>query len=103
MSTKRSKAMQLIDELTGSPLTLNNLIEALRLSTETPQTEFAKQLKISPSHLCDIEKGRKLVSPERAVRFAKILGYPEKLFLQLALQGILDEAKLDYKVSVEPA
>jgi transcriptional regulator with XRE-family HTH domain len=40
-----------------------------------PQPELAKKLGISKSHLNDIEKGRKAVSPERAARFAKILGY----------------------------
>ncbi len=47
------------------------------LSEEMSQVEFAKQLGISRSHLCDIEKGRKSVSVARAARFAKILGYGE--------------------------
>jgi hypothetical protein len=40
----------------------------------------------------DIEKGRKLVSSERAAAWAKILGYPDTVFVKLALQEQLDKA-----------
>jgi len=101
MNTKKRSAQEILEEITGGPLTLHGLIEALRLCEEMSQTAFAKQLKISPSHLCDIEKGRKIVSPERAVRFAKILGHSPEQFLQLALQSQVDQAKLKYKVKLE--
>jgi hypothetical protein len=57
-------------------------------------------LGISKSHLCDIEKGRKLVSPERAARFAEILGYLPATFVRLALQDIVDRAELGLPVTV---
>jgi len=41
-----------------------------------------KRLGVSKSHLCDLEKGRKTVSPERAARWAQILGYPESVLAQ---------------------
>jgi transcriptional regulator with XRE-family HTH domain len=100
MTTKKSKAMQLLDSLIGRPLTLNSLIESLRLSEEESQASFARRLKISPSHLCDIEKGRKLISPGRAARFARILGYSEEQFVRLSLQAIVDQAGLKYEVKV---
>jgi len=65
--------------------------------------EFAKKLGISRQHLCDIEKGRKVVSPERAAKFAKILGYSREQFVALALQALLDEADLHLKVEVNVA
>ncbi|MBI4842082.1 MAG: helix-turn-helix transcriptional regulator [candidate division NC10 bacterium] len=49
------------------------------------QAVFANELGISPSHLCDIEKGRKVVSPERAVRFATILGRSQQQFVRSRL------------------
>jgi transcriptional regulator with XRE-family HTH domain len=101
MTTKKSKAVEFLEAVTGGPLTLNGLLESLRLCEELSQVEFAKQLKISPSHLCDIEKGRKLVSPGRAAKFAKILGYSEIQFVRLALQGILDETGLKMEVNVK--
>jgi plasmid maintenance system antidote protein VapI len=67
------------------------------------QIEFSKKLKISPSHLCDIEKGRKVVSPDWAARFAKILGRSAELFVRLSLQGIVDEAGLKFEVEVRSA
>ena len=73
MSTKKkSKAVRFLEELTGGPLTFGNLIESLRLCEESTQAAFAKKLKISRSHLNDIEKGQKAVSPARASRFAKV-------------------------------
>lgn len=43
------------------------------------------------------------VSPERAVRFARILGHSEVYFVQLALQDMVDEAGVDAKVEVKVA
>ena len=51
-------------------------------------------LSVSKSHLCDVEKGRKTVSPEQAARWARILGYPESVLVRLAIQGTLDAAGL---------
>ena len=67
------------------------------------QAEFSKRLRISASHLCDIEKGRKVVSPERAARFAKILGRSQQQFVRPALQELVNEAGLKLKVDVAAA
>jgi transcriptional regulator with XRE-family HTH domain len=100
MSTKKSKPMKFLEGISGGPLSFGELIEAIRQGEEMTQVMFAKKLRISKSHLCDIEKGRKTVSPERAARFAKKLGYSEDTFVELALQDMVNEAKLDMKVSV---
>jgi hypothetical protein len=52
------------------------------------------------SHLCDIEKRRKVVSPEQAARFATSLGRSQQQFVRLALQGLVDETGLKMKVDV---
>ena len=82
---------------------MGKLLESIRLGEEKTQPEFAKTLKISKSHLNDIEKGRKVVSPDRAARFAKALGYSEERFVTLSLQGIIDQAGLGFKVNLESA
>lgn len=64
---------------------------------------MAERLEISRSHLCDIEKQRKTVSPERAARFASILGYGEAQFVRLALQGLVEDAGLRLRVHVTAA
>ena len=103
MSTKKkSDAMKFLDGLVGE-LTFGGLIEAMRQAEEMSQVEFAKKLGISKQHLCDIEKGRKFVSPGRAAKFAKILGHSEKSFVALALQDIVNQGGLKLKVHVEAA
>lgn len=103
MSTKKSPTRKFLEKLTGGPVTLGKLLEAIRLGEEVSQAEFAKRLKISRSHLNDIEKGNKAVSPERAARFADALGHSKERFVELALQSLLDEAGLKLKVAVEVA
>ncbi len=100
ITKKKSNAMKFLESLVGE-LTFGGLIEAMRQAEEMSQVEFAKKLGISKQHLCDIEKGRKFVSPERAARFAKILGYSEQSFVALALQDIVNQGGLKLKVSVE--
>ena len=94
--------MKFLESLVGE-LTFGGLIEAMRQAEEMSQVEFAKKLGISKQHLCDIEKGRKFVSPERAARFARILGHSEQSFVALALQDIVNQGGLKLKVSVEAA
>lgn len=100
---EKSETMKLLEQAAGRPLTLGGLLESIRRGEEMAQAAFARKLRISPSHLCDIERGRKVVSPERAARFAKILGRPEQQFVRLALQELVDEAGLRMKVEVAAA
>ena len=100
---KKSDAMKLLEKIAGGPLTLGRAIEAVRKSEELSQDDCAKKLGISKSHLCDVEKGRKTVSPERAAKWAKVLRYPESVLVKLAIQGELDAAGLKYRVQIEAA
>jgi len=63
--------------LTGGPLTFGKMLQAVRDGDELTLEVFAKRIGVSRQSLCDIEKGRKGVSPERAARWARLLGYPE--------------------------
>jgi len=85
------------------PMTVGMFVRAFRMSDEISQADYAKKLKISKANLCDIEKGRKLVSPERAAKFAKILQVSEVVLIRLAIQDMLRSAKLNYEVSLEKA
>jgi antitoxin HigA-1 len=107
MTTRRkvikSPATRFLEDLARGPLTFGSLLEAIRVGEGLTQAEFARQLGISRSHLCDIEKGRKSVSLTRAAHLAKTLGYSEKQFVRLALQELVDEAGLKWVVKVEAA
>ena len=95
--------MRYLQAVAGRPLTLSALLESLRLGEGMSQAAFAKKLGISASHLCDIEKGRKVVGPERAARFARVLGRSQQQFVRLALQELIDEAGLKMKVDIAAA
>ncbi len=100
---KKSGTMRFLENAARRPLTFGGLLESIRLSEDMSQAEFSKKLRISASHLCDIEKGRKVVSPERAARFAKILGRSQQQFVPLALQELVNKAGLTMKVDVAAA
>lgn len=103
MSTKKSDAVRYLEKVTGGPVTLGRFLEAVRLGEELTQPAFAKKLGLSKSHLNDIEKGRKAVSPDRAARFAKILGYAEARLVKLALQDLVNRGGLKLHVDVKAA
>ena len=100
---RKSRAVRLLEELAGGPLTLGSALEAVRKGEGLSQSACAAVLQVSKSHLCDVEKGRKTVSPERAAAWARLLGYPESTFIRLAIQDALDAAGLKYRVEVEAA
>ena len=87
----------------SSPLGLCDLIKAIRLGEEMTQVEFVNKLKISKQHLCDIEHGRKYVSPKLAAKYAVTLGYSRKQFIRLALQDELNRAGLEFEVEINKA
>lgn len=105
MTTKKSNAdtERFMEELLGGPMTFGMAVEALRTSAELSQVALAKKLGISKAYLCDIEKGRRPATIERAVAIAKALGQPPKFFIKLALQSQLDEAGVKLRVNLEAA
>jgi len=100
---QKSAAIKLLEKIAGGPLTLGKAIESVRKSEDLSQDACAKKLGVSKSHLCDVEKGRKTVSPERAAKWARVLGYPESVLVRLAIQAELDAAGLRYKVAIDAA
>lgn len=96
-------AIEFLEELTGGPLTLGSWLETIRVTDEYTFESMSKKLGVSRGHLCDVEKGRKSLSPERAAKWAKILGYSPAQLVQLALQAEIDAAKLKYRVRLDAA
>ncbi|MBC7754271.1 MAG: helix-turn-helix transcriptional regulator [Moraxellaceae bacterium] len=100
---KKSDAVKFLEKVTGKELSIASLIESIRLGDDITQSAFAKKLKISKSHLCDIEKGRKFLSVSRAADFAKLLGFSEEQFVRLALQDEISRSGLKFKVKLDRA
>ncbi|MGA2582437.1 MAG: helix-turn-helix transcriptional regulator [Tepidisphaeraceae bacterium] len=106
MITKKSKGSsgsELEQRILEGPLTFGAAVEALRVGDEISQAAFARKLGISRQYLCDVEKGRRLVSPEQAARFAKAFGHPPNVLVRLALQDSVSASGLKLKVSVDAA
>jgi transcriptional regulator with XRE-family HTH domain len=91
------------ESILGGPLTFGAAVEAMRVANEFSQVDFAKKLGVSRQYLCDVEKGRRFVSPEQAVRFAQAFQHPPVVFVQLAIQDLIRSAGLKYKVLLEDA
>lgn len=92
-----------LKSLNSGPLTLGQLLSAIRVADEQTLSQFASRLGISRQHLHQLESGQKRVSPERAVRFARVLGHSDVYFVQLALQDLVDDAGVSAKVEVKVA
>ena len=102
MNTKKWHGIEDLEQRFGR-MTVAMFLKAFRESEGLSQSEYALKLGLSRANLCDLEKGRKSVSPERAAKLAKRIGVPEKVLIQLALQDTLNSAKLNYTVELRVA
>lgn len=102
MNTNNYVGIESLKEKFGT-MTVGLFIKSFREAEGISQSDYAKKLKISRANLCDIEKGRKIISAYRAVKLAKILKIPETTLLKLSLQDALRHAKLNYQVSLTKA
>jgi len=102
MSTKNYRsAKSALEKLGTKQTTFGGLLKTHRLSEDMTLAEIAVLLKISVSHLSDIENGRKFVSIERAKEFAHRLEDNEKYFILVALRDLLRRAKCDYEIELK--
>lgn len=100
MTTKnRTSAKSAVRKIT-SHISFGEMIQAFRHSREYSQIELADLLEISKQDLCNIEKGRKLVSVERAIGFAHSLKQPIKTFAKYALQDQLHKAGIKGEIEI---
>ena len=101
MSTKSKFGRSDLAKTLG-PMTLAAFLSSWRESFGMSQVAFAKKLGISAANLCDIEKGRQLVSPKKAVQIAKRIGYSQTVLVELVIneQLAMDGLKLRVKAEV---
>lgn len=105
MTTKnlKSEAMHLLEDLNGGAISFGQMLEAIRKTEEISQADLARRLKVTRAFICNIENGRKLVSPALAAKIAKVLKYPEAYFIAKAIQEQLSEAGLKFIVELKAA
>ena len=73
----------------GEDCTFGMALEAHRAREGLTQVEIAEILECGTSHICNLEKGRTLVSAERAAEIARIIGDDDKFFVTLAFRDQL--------------
>lgn len=103
ITNESKKALDYLASLIGKRPTLGDYLLAIRQGEELTQVEFAKLLCVSRQNLCDIEHGRRFVSPKMAAEFANKLGYSSKQFVRLCLQDLLNREGLYLSVDIQDA
>ena len=98
MTTKK-RLLPKLEKRTG-PLTFGMFLRVARTSLELSQAEMARQLGISRGTLCDIEKGRQVVSPALAIKIAKKAGLSATVAVKACLQDQLDRADIEMTVDL---
>ena len=98
MTTKKRAADLLIKEI--GPLTFGMFLNAARTSLGLTQAEMGRKFNVSKTVICDIEKGRQLVSPKMALKIAKKAGLSEQLAVKLCLQDQLNRDKIKMTVDI---
>lgn len=102
MSTKKWYGIADLEKKYGR-LTVGQFLRSWRLSEELSQKEFAKKIGISAANLCDIEKERKGISPEKAHGIAKKIGYAPAVLVKMAIEDQLASSGLSYTVEIKSA
>ncbi len=93
------KLLPILEKKIG-PLTFGRFCSVARTSLGLTQFEMAEKLGIARGTLCDIEKGRQLVSCKLAVKIARQAGLSEKLSVKACLQDQVNKTKLNFKVQL---
>lgn len=96
------KANQIFERKHG-PFSFATFMVGIRTTLCLSQVDMAKKLGISKAALCELEKGRTLVSSQAAVRYAKKAGFSETVALEACFQDQLRKVKVKKRVRIENA
>jgi transcriptional regulator with XRE-family HTH domain len=100
MTTKKHYTTKDLDCDFG-PLTFGRTLAAYRQAEELSAKVFARMLGITAQSLCDLERGRKIPSVERAAKIAKMLREPVESWVSLALEDQVRRANLKFRVDLK--
>jgi transcriptional regulator with XRE-family HTH domain len=98
MTTKKLLVPLLEKEL--GPLSFGKVLRAARTQSGQSQLAVAKLLGMARGTLCDIEKGRQIVSPALAIKIARKMGFSQKLAVKTCLQDQLRRARIPFVVEI---
>lgn len=89
---KRKNLSSLLEEIRGEKFSFSSILRAYRTREDLTQQELAEKLGVTKSYISDLENKRRLVTVEQATIFAKKLKEPEKIWVEVALQDMLNRA-----------
>lgn len=95
-----TKSLTKLLEKDLGPISFGGFLRAARTSRDMTQTDMANFLKISKSTLCDIEKGRQVVSIDLAAKIAKRCQLSVPLAVEAAVRDHLKRSKLMLDVQI---
>ncbi len=99
MSTEKMNLGRALEKELG-PISFGGFLRGARASKDLSQVAMAKMLGIKKSTLCDIERGRQLVSPSLAAKIARKCRLSVQVAVEAALQDQLRKAKLAFTVNL---
>jgi DNA-binding XRE family transcriptional regulator len=99
MTTKNKRLIDVLEKLDG-PFTFATYMRGSRTTLDLTQAEMARKVGISRAMLCDIEKGRQLVSVSLAIKIARKAGFLEKVAVETCLQDQLRKAGVSWQVKI---
>jgi transcriptional regulator with XRE-family HTH domain len=79
----KSDAVAFLESIDG-PLTIPQMVVSTRQCDGYTRASMARKLGCTAQYLCDVEKGRRVVTPVRAYRWAELLGYSGHLWYKVA-------------------
>ena len=95
-------AEKVLNEYMDEPFTFGFLIKTIR-ETEydnMTQQKFAEFIGVSKSRLSDIENNRYNISIKKAIELARKLQQSKRFFVATALQDMLVDNNLSYKIDL---
>lgn len=97
------KEASLVFKKIHGQLSFATFMLGIRTTLGLSQVDMSKKIGISKSALCEIEKGRTLVSPQAAIRYAKKAGFSETVALEASFQDQLRKINIKKYVRIENA
>ena len=100
MKSKNKNARDVLFKLTKEKFSFAMEFRAYRTRDDLTQDELAVLLGVSKQYISDIENKRRFISVEKAAEYARKMKENERFYIMLAMQDMLNNCGLKYKVNV---
>lgn len=96
----KKQATKTIDEIRGKTFSFSIILRGYRTRENLTQEKLAKKLGVTKSYISDLENQRRYVTVEQAKVFAKKLKEPTALWVETAVQDMLERAGVEGSVKI---